>query len=284
MSLIDEVRLKHSNSKPVPEPWRELVSRYLAHLRAGGYPETTIDTRRQHLHFLARRIGKEPIRLTAERLEEWCSEQEWRPETRRGRNNTYRFFWRWGARVGELADIAKDLPTVRQRHHVPRVAPEKVYRDALQSADERTGLILRLAAECGLRRGEIAVIHTGRDLFQDHLGWTLIVHGKGDKQRLVPLPTSLGVEISRLESGWAFPGSVQGHLSVEWVGRLAARVLGEQWTLHTLRAYFATKTYLIDHDVFAVQELLGHSSPETTRRYVRTDSSRLRRLVEIAAS
>ena len=259
------------------------MARYLAHLRAGGYPETTIDTRRQHLHFLARRVGISPANLTADRLEEWCSEQDWRPETRRGRNNTYKFFWRWGAHAGVLEDIAKDLPTVRQRHNVPRVAPEDVYREALHLADERTRLILRLAAECGLRRGEIAVVHTVRDLVRDSLGWSLIVHGKGEKERLVPLPLSLGSELARLERGWAFPGSVRGHLSVEWVGRLAARVLGSGWTLHSLRAYFATRTYLIDHDVFAVQELLGHSSPETTRRYVRTDASRLRRLVELAA-
>lgn len=232
---------------------------------------------------MARKIGLQPGEVTEDALMSWCAEQEWMPETRRGRNNTYRFFWRWAESAQRLENIAEALPTVRQRHNLPRVPPEEVYLTALAVSDARTRLILRLAGECGLRRGEIAQIHTGRDLVQDLLGWSLIIHGKGDKQRLVPLPPSLAAQLCGLERGWVFPGAVKGHLSVEWIGRLAANVLDGDWTLHTLRARFATRTYDIDHDVFAVQELLGHASPETTLRYVKTNASRLRRLVEIAA-
>lgn len=275
--------IKYSNAKPVPQAWAGLVDKYLSTLRAGEYPKTTVETRRQHLHFLARRIKLDPQDVTDDNLLEWCAEQDWKPESRRGRNNTYRFFWRWASSVGALENIAETLPKVRQRSGIPRVPPEKVYREALQNADERTRLILRLAAECGLRRGEIATIHVGQDLVDDLVGHSLIVKGKGDKQRLVPLPRGLASELILLGTSWAFPGNVDGHISVEWVGRLAARVLRDGWTLHTLRARFATRTYQVDHDVFAVQELLGHSSPETTRRYVQTDSARLRRLVELAA-
>lgn len=274
------MKIKHSNSKPVPDAWGKIVDRYLAFLKAGGYPPTTVDTRRQHLHFLARRIGKDPADVTSEELITWCADQDWKPESRRGRNNTYRFFWRWADVNGHFSDITAALPKVRQRTKIPRVTPEEVYRDALARADDRTRLILRLAAECGLRRGEIAMIHTARDLVEDLLGWSLIVHGKGDKQRLVPLPKRIAWDLRALEPGWAFPGAVNGHISAVWVGRLAASILTDGWTLHTLRARFATKVYQIDRDVFAVQELLGHASPETTRRYVMTDSGRLRALVE----
>ncbi|WP_428833619.1 tyrosine-type recombinase/integrase [Leucobacter alluvii] len=162
-------------------------------------------------------------------------------------------------------------------------ADDRQYHRALTRGDDRTRLILRLAGECGLRRGEIATIHTGRDLIEDLVGWSLIVNGKGEKQRLVPLPMGLASRLLAADRGWLFPGAVQGHISVEWVGRLASQVLEEGWTLHTLRARFATRAYQIDHDVFAVQELLGHASPETTQRYVKTDSARLRRLVDLVA-
>jgi integrase/recombinase XerC len=51
------------------------------------------------------------------------------------------------------------------------------------------------------------------------------------------------------------------------------------YTLHTLRHRFATLAYQVDRDVFAVQELLGHSSPATTRRYVQTQPESLRRTI-----
>lgn len=277
------VTIKHSNAKPVPKVWDKVILGYLAHLRVGGSPETTIETRRQHLHFMARRIGCDPIDVTSAGLVDWCAEQNWQPETRRGRNNTYRFFWRWAEAQNLLTNIAEPLPTVRQRAGIPRVPPEQVYLNALERSDERTRLILRLAGECGLRRGEITLVNTARDLVQDLLGWSLIIHGKGDKERLIPLPPNLAQTLLDLEPGWAFPGAVKGHLSRVWIGRLAAQVLDGEWTLHTLRARFATRTYEIDHDVFAVQELLGHASPETTQRYVRTNTATLRRLVESAA-
>ncbi|MCS3427582.1 tyrosine-type recombinase/integrase [Leucobacter aridicollis] len=284
MVAIKNVAIKHSNAKPVPRLWGELVENYLDYLRAGGYPKTTIETRRQHLHFLARRIKLDPKSVTSEILIRWCSEQEWKPETRRGRNNTFRFFWKWAADQDLLDNVAVALPKVRQRQTIPRVAPETIYADALKDSDPKTRLILRLAAECGLRRGEIATIHVGRDLEEDVFGWSLFVKGKGEKQRIVPITASIARELLDLGWGWAFPGGVNGHISVEWVGRLATRVLRNGWTLHTLRARFATKAYDLDHDVFSVQALLGHASPETTKRYVRTDPRRLRKIVESVGS
>lgn len=126
-------------------------------------------------------------------------------------------------------------------------------------------------------------MHTD-DLVDDLVGWSLIVHGKGGRDRIVPLTAGIAAELLTLDDGWVFPGRIDGHLSPRRVGELATDALDGAWTLHTLRHRFATRTYQIDHDVFAVQQLLGHSSAETTRRYVQTDRSRLRGLVERAAS
>lgn len=40
------------------------------------------------------------------------------------------------------------------------------------------------------------------------------------------------------------------------------------WMTHTLRRRVATAAYHGSRDLLAVQELLGHSRPETTRQYV----------------
>lgn len=274
--------MKHTTVASISPAWSDIVDKFLANLRAAGQCETTIYTRRQHLHFMARRIGLAPHEVTLDELVDWCAVQEWKPESRRGRTNTFRLFWRWASHAGLLEDVAAGMPKVRASAGVPRPAPDRVYMRAIMRTDVRTRLILRLAAECGLRRAEIACIHSD-DLIDDFVGWSLLVHGKGRKQRVVPLTPGIAQELLALDDGYVFPGQIDGHLSPRRVGELATDALDGEWTLHTLRHRFATRTYQIDHDVFAVQELLGHASAETTRRYVQRDRERLRSLVERAA-
>lgn len=274
--------MKHTSAPRVPAEWAMIIDRYLASLRAGGHPDTTVDTRRQHLHFLARRIGVPPSAVSPDLLVDWCAQQTWAQESRRGRQNTFKGFWRWAARAQLLEDVTVDLPRVRAAAGIPRPAPDRVYMKAIMRSDVRTRLILRLAAECGLRRGEIAQIHSD-DMIDDFVGWSLLVKGKGGRQRVVPLTPGIAAELLALDEGYVFPGQIDGHLSPRRVGELATAALDGEWTLHTLRHRFATRTYQIDYDVFSVQQLLGHASAETTRRYVQTDRSRLRALVERAA-
>lgn len=79
-----------------------------------------------------------------------------------------------------------------------------------------------------------------------------------------------------------FPGKVDGHVSAHTMGTLVSRLLPEGVTMHALRHRFATTTYHVDRDVFSVQKLLGHASPQTTQGYVAVNDSNLRRLVEAA--
>ena len=151
------------------------------------------------------------------------------------------------------------------------------------AAGTRERLMLRLAAECGLRRAEVAQVHS-RDVVEDLGGWSLVVHGKGSRERVVPLPVSVGVELRALGRGYAFPGDDHGHLSPRWVGTLISRLLPEGYTMHSLRHRFATRAYAVDRDVFTVQELLGHASPATTRVYVQLPNDSKRRLVDAIAS
>ncbi|MGO3555871.1 MAG: tyrosine-type recombinase/integrase, partial [Microbacterium gubbeenense] len=114
----------------------------------------------------------------------------------------------------------------------------------------------------------------------------LIVHGKGDRPRVVPLPGGLAAEIGEQcqRFGYMLPGDDAGHLSPRYVGKLATLVLPDDWTLHALRHRFATRAYSLDRDVFTVQQLLGHASPATTRRYVALDTSSMRSTVERVAA
>ena len=121
--------------------------------------------------------------------------------------------------------------------------------------------MLRLGAECGLRRGEI--------------GRSLVVNGKGDKQRIVPISEDLAKRITAAP-GWLFPGRWRGHVEKSYVSRHLTRLLPDGWGPHSLRHRYATRMYETTHDLLLVSKLLGHSSVETTQIYVAMPDSRLR--------
>jgi len=145
-----------------------------------------------------------------------------------------------------------------------------------QCHDERTLLMLYLAAGEGLRRGEIARVHTDDiQLGHDLQNGKLLVHGKGGKIRVVPLWPEIAQLILRHSPGWVFPGQKDGHLSPGYVGKLIAQAMPGAYTAHTLRHSLATRLYEATGDIAIVQKWLGHENLQTTQVYVQVADSRL---------
>lgn len=265
--------------------WQQAVALWMLTLRAAGRPETTLQLREYQLRRVAAAMAPAgPWEVTTEQLVAWLGVLDWSRETRRSYRSAIRGFYRWAHGVGLVEhDPAVGLPAVEAKPPAPRPTPEHAYRLGLARADDRTRLMLRLAAELGLRRGEVARVHTD-DLERDLTGWTLRVRGKGERVRRVPLTPVLAAAIRERGPGFVFPGNDRGHLSPRYVGKLVSRVLPEAWAMHSLRHRFATLAYSVDRDVFTVQELLGHASPETTRRYVAVPAESLRRTVAAVAA
>ena len=263
--------------------WGSAISGFVEHLSAGGAPATTIATRRHHLILAARMLGGDPWAVTGPMLVAWFARHPWAQETRRGYRATLRKFYGWALDVGHVVENpALELPVVKPSPPSPRPVPDRLYEAALAQARPRERLMLRLAAEVGLRRGEVATVHSDC-LVEDLDGWSLVVKGKGGKVRVLPLSTSLAVALLALPEGYAFPGNMDGHLSPRRVGDLVSDLLPQGWTMHKLRHRFATRAYAVDRDVFTVQDLLGHASPATTRAYVAIPRDSLRRTVEAVA-
>ena len=183
----------------------EFITSFCTALRAGGAPETTVRARREHLQHLVRRVNaSKPSDVTEAALLEYFAGQSWAPETRRARRATMRKFWQWLAAAGVCDDVSACLPPVRAATPSPRPCPDLAYRAALGRAKPRERLMLRLAAELGLRRGEVAAIHA-RDVIDDLGGRSLVVHGKGGKRRVIPLPAGIAVEVDTMaDDGYLF--------------------------------------------------------------------------------
>lgn len=286
-----------------PPKWLEPLRLYELHLRAAGRTELTIDRRVGDLEQIARDVGPQgPDTITGEALVAWAGDRDWAIETRRSRRAGARGFWRWAIANGyAVEDAAAALPTVSAATPRPRPVPDRIYRPALAAARPRVRLMLRLGAELGMRRAEIAKVHVGRDLYEDDEGWSLIVHGKGGKDRTVPVADDLARAIiagapahspgfGHPRNGWLFPGRIDGHLSPRRVGELCGALLQEQqdecednWTTHKLRHRFGTRALKNTRNIRAVQVALGHVSVATTQIYCAIESREVREAVYAAA-
>lgn len=254
-------------------------------MRATGRSEQTIYLRTYQIGRMGRQLEVPPCEVTLDHLTAWLGSHGWSRSTLRSYRTAVRTFYAWAVATGRApANPALLLESPGATAPSPHPTPEHTYRLALAGADSRERLMVRLAAELGLRRGEVCKVHA-RDVIEDLLGFTLVVRGKGDKVRDVPMPDDLARAVLRqADGGHLFPGGDHGHLSARWVGKLVSRLLPEGWAMHSLRHRFATRVYSIDRDVFATQQLLGHSSPATTQAYVKVEDEQRRRLVMAAAS
>lgn len=269
-----------------PITWVSLIEEYLTWSRGVGRSPATVELRHYQLRFVAREIGGHPNCVTEDDLATFfaCYE-EWGPETRKSYRAAVRAFFDWAWKFGRVSvNPAADLPPVRTIKPTPRPADDAAWHEALAAADLRLTLILRLAGEAGLRRAEVSRVHT-RDLIEGVAGAQLLVHGKGNKKRVVPISAGLA-DLIRLGAaghtpgasmtGWLFPDGFGGHLSPAYVGTMVSAVLPEGMGMHTLRHRFATRAYRGSKNIRAVQTLLGHSNVNTTQMYTQVDDDEVR--------
>jgi integrase/recombinase XerC len=152
--------------------------------------------------------------------------------------------------------------------------------------------VLSLLYGCGLRVGEAV----GLSRRQAPTTASLVVRGKGDKERVVPvLPVVREAVDAYLAlvpyevgpDGPLFLGAKGKRLSPRLVQLAMARLRGalglpDSATPHALRHSFATHLLGAGGDLRTIQELLGHASLSTTQRYTEVDAERLARLYDEA--
>lgn len=262
---------------------------WVAWLRASERSETTVRLREYHVRRYLNGVPAETDPLDLEWIVYYLSNPRWKPATRRSARTSLRIWTTWLHRTGRiLADPLSLITPARATLSVPRPCPDVVIRKALLSSKPRLQAMILLAAEAGLRRGEIAVVARD-DVLYEASGCSLIVHGKGRRERTIPLTEATSNAVQRQfhlvppDLPWLFPSAGQyadTHLQPVRVGELVNAALPGHWTAHTLRHRFATEAYRSSHDLLLVQTLMGHSKPETTAMYVGLDTARARTVVD----
>ncbi|KRB62636.1 recombinase XerD [Rhizobium sp. Root708] len=159
--------------------------------------------------------------------------------------------------------------------------------------------LLELLYATGMRVSELVTLPV-RVLDQD--GRFLMIRGKGNKERLVPLSQSaiatlklygrmLAAENAAAkvpqESPWLFPAaSKEGYLPRQVFARdlknlaIRAGLTPSMISPHVMRHAFASHLLANGADLRVVQELLGHSDISTTQIYTHVLEERLQQLVQ----
>jgi site-specific recombinase XerD len=128
---------------------------------------------------------------------------------------------------------------------------------------------------CGLRISEAASLEISAI---DSAALVLRIIGKGNKERRVPLPAPVLVDLRRLwrthrNTRWLFPnrrgtGPVTPHVLARSFAAAACQIgITRRLTPHALRHSYATRLLENGVDTRVVQVLLGHQSIATTAIY-----------------
>ena len=147
----------------------------------------------------------------------------------------------------------------------------------------RNRALLELVYSAGLRSREAVTLDLADVDFEQE---AVHVHGKGGKERVVPLGEEAAYWVARYLRE-ARPELVRGAEAALFLSARGRRL--DTSTLrrlcpnpHRLRHAFATHLLEGGADLRTIQELLGHSSLSTTQVYSHVDGKRLRRVYDKA--
>ena len=304
----------------------ELVDAYLHVLSAErGSSTHTLRAYRRELHGFAGWLAKQHPRLTIARIEHTHIRSYLGTLYDRGLSKasaaralaSIRSWFKWLARNHHIEQNAASLvSTPRLPKHLPRVPSiEQLNRvvdsvlDDAASWPTRDHAILEMLYGCGIRNAELTALNL------DDIQWAneaILVRGKGQKQRYVPLGdtaaqalrTYIAERAARLAAGdeqspaqsnrkisktpalflnlqlRGLQKGGQARLTTRSVGRIVKRIailrgLPSDVHPHTLRHAFGTHLLEEGADLRAIQELLGHERLSTTQRYTQLTTAQL---------
>lgn len=252
------------------------LKEYRNHLDAAGRAPRTVHQRLYHLSVL-RRTHSDLLTVTVDDLEQFlANRRQLSAEYRKSFRSTFRDYYGWAHQRGLIeTDPAYPLKPISVPKRIPRIALDDAVSVALDNADPRQTAIILLGRACGLRLSEI----TELKIQNRHLN-RLIVHGKGEKERVIPLDDpDLIAALDALEhelgsEGYYFPGRFGGHQHKTTTYKVVRELVGIN--THALRHAAGTAAYDTTHDLRAVQEWMGHASSKTTEIYTHVSGESLR--------
>lgn len=250
-----------------------IVERYRAAMRREGQARTTIVKRHAELRWWLGHIGERWTGATRHDVDQWLDDRDIAMSTRYVAISNLHAFYLWARREGLVAQDPTELlrrPKVKRR--LPRPMRSHEVELLMRDAGPRMTATIALMYEAGLRCDEVARL-TWDDV--DLTARTMIVRGKGDRDRMVGLPNRLVMALAALDETTGAviaPAATAGAISQRVRSHMRRR--GVTGSAHRLRHSYATRLYAATQDITAVQIALGHALLTTTQVYTAVDPAR----------
>ena len=189
------------------------------------------------------------------------------------------------------------LPTPKIGRHLPEVLTTAEIDAMIDAIDmskaegQRNRAIIETLYGCGLRVSELVTLQLSQLFMEERY---VIIQGKGNKQRLVPIsPVAIEQITLYLEQTRNHQVAQRGSEDILFLNRRGAMLTRQMIfhivkqlcelagirkviSPHTLRHSFATHLLEGGANLRAIQQMLGHESITTTEIYVHIDRTRLR--------
>ena len=181
----------------------------------------------------------------------------------------------WYAEGYLSTPITVTMPRIRQRR-MPFLTADQVHA-VIKRCTIRERAIVLFLVDSGLRRQEL--INLNRQDIDMRSGAVRVIQGKGRKDRLAVIGATTRRAIIKMWSAQldqrpdapAFQTKTGTRFAPEGIRMLFSRLStksGIHVSAHALRRTFATIALQNGLDLVSLQTLLGHTSIETTRRYI----------------
>jgi len=262
-----------------------LRQRLIQDLQLRNFSTETIKCYVRYVAQFAKHFGRSPEVLTPEHAREYqlhLLEKKVSWSTFNQSVCALRFLY--GTTLGRK-DYVERLPYGKKPKRIPVVLSRDEVLKLLQCIHSRKQrMLLTTMYATGMRVGEAVQLRVA-DIDSRRMT-ILVAHGKGNKQRLVPLSPKLLTELrlfwqTHRNPVWLFPGRRPDEpLSAAAPGRTLqrAKVSAAQrrrFSTHALRHTFATELLEAGVDLFSIQKILGHRSLSTTAHYTHVRRSHL---------
>jgi len=285
--------------------WDEIISEYQSHLKLEkNLSDNSIEAYLRDIKKLKDFFDQSPLKIQQNQIEEFIyqfAKLDYSPRTQARLISSLKSFFNYlqweelrddnPSELIESPKMGMKLPDVLSETEIDTIIAQI---DLSESEGERNRAIIETLYGCGLRVSELIELKLSHLFFDENY---ILVIGKGNKQRLVPISNHtikyINIYKDQVRIHQNIRNGFEDHLFLNRRGRRLSRVMiftivkqltekagiKKNVSPHTFRHSFATHLLKNGADLRSIQMMLGHESISTTEIYTHLDDSMLREAV-----